>query len=59
MEKNDPLLISYKLLQKFKTNNKIIKKIEKEEALKITNAFKFAEKSKFPNKKQLMKNIYR
>ena len=58
-KKYDPLLISYQLLKKFKISNKIIEKIEKEQTLKITNAFKFAEKSKFPNKKQLMKNIYR
>ena len=47
------------MLKKFKISDKVVKKIEKEQTLKITSAFKFAEKSKFPDKKQLMKNIYR
>lgn len=58
-KKYDPLLISYQVLKKFKISDKVVKKIEKEQTLKITSAFKFAEKSKFPDKKQLMKNIYR
>jgi pyruvate dehydrogenase E1 component alpha subunit len=58
-KKYDPLLISYQMLKKFKISDKVVKKIEKEQTLKITSAFKFAEKSKFPDKKQLMRNIYR
>ena len=30
-----------------------------DQTLKIINAFRFAEKSKFPNKKELMRDIYR
>jgi len=58
-KKYDPLLISYQVLKKFKISDKVIKEIEKVQTSKIISAFKFAEKSKFPDKKQLMKNIYR
>ena len=58
-KKYDPLLISYQMLKKFKISDKAIKKIEKVQNSKIISAFKFAEKSEFPDKKQLMKNIYR
>ena len=58
-KKYDPLLISYKMLKKFNIEDKIIKEIEKIQSSKITSAFKFAEKSKLPNKKELMRNIYR
>jgi TPP-dependent pyruvate/acetoin dehydrogenase alpha subunit len=58
-KKYDPLLISYQVLKKFKISDKVIKEIEKVQISKIISAFKFAEKSKFPDKKQLMKNIYR
>jgi len=58
-KKRDPLLISYTLLKKLKINKKIISAIEKKQTLKIINAFRFAEKSKFPNKKELMRDVYR
>jgi len=58
-KKYDPLLISYKMLKKFNIEDKIIKEIEKIQSSKVTSAFKFAEKSKLPNKKELMRNIYR
>jgi len=58
-KKYDPLLISYKVLKKFNITDKVVKEIEKLQTSKIISAFKFAEKSKFPDKKQLMRNIYR
>ena len=58
-KRNDPLLISFEILKKFKLSNKAISIIQKEQTLKIINAFKFAEKSRFPSKKELMRNIYR
>jgi pyruvate dehydrogenase E1 component alpha subunit len=58
-KKRDPLLISYTLLKKLKINKKIISAIEKKQTLKIINAFRFAEKSKFPNKKELLRDVYR
>jgi TPP-dependent pyruvate/acetoin dehydrogenase alpha subunit len=58
-KKLDPQLNSYDLLKKFKISKSIIIEIEKKQTLKIMNAFKFAEKSKFPNKKELMKDVYK
>ena len=58
-KKYDPLLISNEVLKKFKISDKFIKEIEKVQTSKILSAFKFAEKSKFPDKKELMRNIYR
>jgi TPP-dependent pyruvate/acetoin dehydrogenase alpha subunit len=58
-KKRDPLLFSYNLLKKFKISKIIILAIEKKQTLKIINAFRFAEKSKFPNKKELMRDVYR
>ena len=58
-KKYDPLLNSYDLLKKLGVNKTTIIEIEKKQSLKIINAFKFAEKSKFPNKKELMKDVYK
>jgi pyruvate dehydrogenase E1 component alpha subunit len=58
-KKRDPLLISYSVLKKLKINKKIISEIEKKQTLKIINAFRFADKSKFPNKKELTRDVYR
>ena len=58
-KKRDPLLNSYKLLHKFAVNKNIIKLVEQKEKAKLTEAFKFAEISKFPNKNDLMKDIYK
>lgn len=55
----DPLLNSYNLLKNLNISNRAISKVEKEQNLKIINAFRFAEKSKFPDKKDLMKDIYK
>ncbi len=56
-QKKDPLLNSYSLLKKLNINNKIIINEEKKILKKISSAFKFAKKSKFPNKNQLMKDV--
>ena len=56
-KKKDPLLNSYNLLKKLNINNKIIINEERKILKKISNAFKFAKKSKFPNKEQLMKDV--
>jgi len=58
-KKRDPLLNSYNLLKRFKINKITINDIEKKQTLKIDNAFKFAEKSKFPHKKELLKDVYK
>lgn len=58
-KKHDPLQKSYNLLKKLKINRSVISKIEKKQLSTINNAFKFAEKSKFPNKAELMKDIYK
>ena len=58
-KKRDPLLSSYKLLNKFDVNKNVIKSVEQKEKAKLIQAFKFAEISKFPNKKDLMKDIYK
>jgi len=58
-KKRDPLSISYNLLKRLKISKLEISKIEKKEIFKINKAFRFAEKSKFPNKKDLMRDIYR
>lgn len=58
-KKHDTLQKSYNLLKKLKINRSVISKIEKKQLSTINNAFKFAEKSKFPNKAELMKDIYK
>ena len=58
-KKYDPLLNSYSLLKRLKINKSIITKLEKKQILIINDAFKFAKKSKFPNKKDLMKDVYK
>lgn len=58
-KKSDPLKISYEMLKKFKINESKILKIEKSQILKIKNAFKFAEQSKFPNKNELLTDVYK
>ena len=56
-KKKDPLLNSYNLLKKLNIDNKIIINEERKILKKISNAFMFAKKSKFPNKNQLMKDV--
>jgi len=57
--KKDPLVFFEKYLKKNKilTENKI-KNIKQEINIEIIKAFKYAEKSKFPNYNDLIKNIY-
>lgn len=57
-KKKDPYLKLKNKILKNKKNLKKIEKIEKKILIKIRNAFKFAENSKFPTIKSAIKKIY-
>ena len=57
-EKNDPLLNIRKLIKEYNISFNEVSKIEKKIKKIIDRAFIFAKKSNFPEKSQLLKDVY-
>ena len=58
-KKKDPYLIIKSFLEKNKLSKNLVKNIEKKNFQIVNSAFRFAEKSKFPKKSSLKKNVYK